>query len=216
MKLPAWTYTNLSDFENCPKKYYHKHVAKDLPKDPPTSAMTWGIDVHDSLERRIRDNKPLPATMVQFEPFAQAVLKSPMYNVEIKVAVDSEGKACDFFAPNVAGRGKIDALLWGTDRAVMLDWKTGGVREDPFELDVFCYLGSKSHSFIKHWRGHYVWLKDMKTGKPHELSPARGEDVVNSRLERLALNAKENHFPANPNGLCGWCPVKSCPHNRSK
>ena len=44
MKPITWSYSNLSLFQQCPKKYYHLRVAKDF-KEPESEAMLKSDEV---------------------------------------------------------------------------------------------------------------------------------------------------------------------------
>ena len=213
--LPPWTYSNMADFDNCPQKYFRKHVKKDLPKEPASEAMTWGIAVHEALEKRIKTKAPLPDTMAPYEVFAKSVERSTHYNVEVKKAVDCFGDPCDFWDPQVRGRGKLDVLSFGPTTGLILDWKTGKRREDPMELETFARLSAPSMPYIKTWRGAYVWLKDQAVGQVHVLDVERAKDTIDARWDRMNACATAENWYATPNGLCGWCPVKDCEHNRS-
>ncbi len=58
--MTAWSYSSLSTFKQCPKKYYHLKVAKDV-KDVGSSAMYYGNEVHKAAEDYIKTNTPIPA-----------------------------------------------------------------------------------------------------------------------------------------------------------
>ena len=57
--MTAWSYSSITLFDQCPKKYYHLRVAKDI-KEPESDAMNYGKDLHLAAEEYIRDGKPLP------------------------------------------------------------------------------------------------------------------------------------------------------------
>jgi len=50
-----WSFSFLNDFTNCPRKAWHKYIARDLPKED-SPALAEGIKVHSALERYI--NRP--------------------------------------------------------------------------------------------------------------------------------------------------------------
>ena len=218
MTLPVpWTYTNLSDFDNCPHKYYRKHVKKDLPKEPPSEAMTWGISVHEAMEKRLRDRTPLPETMLKFEPLAAVVERLPgIKTYETKVAINVNWTGTRFFGDDVFGRGKIDVLVVPENgNGLILDWKTGKKREDPFELMCFALMASKQWN-VQNWKGAYVWLQDMKLGQMYDLNPDEAMRTIEKRTQAIEENAMRDHWPKHDNPLCGWCPVHDCEFNRSK
>ena len=49
MKPFAWSFSSLSNFENCPKQFYHTRVAKDVATTQGEAAL-WGDRVHQYLE----------------------------------------------------------------------------------------------------------------------------------------------------------------------
>ena len=57
--MTAWSYSSISTFKQCPKKYYHLRIAKDV-KDISTQALRYGNEVHKAAELYIRDGLPIP------------------------------------------------------------------------------------------------------------------------------------------------------------
>lgn len=216
MQLPAWTYTLLVDDENCPAKAWHKHVAKDLPKETKSPEQTWGIDVHKAFEYRLKEKKPLPENM-PFEPFALALEQAPgTLFAEEWLQMTADGSEAKPFAPDIWGRGRVDATKLNGTSAIILDWKTGKPREEPLELETQALLLKVKFPNLQHVTGHYVWLKENRLGKAHDLSNfARTMNDVRVRWKDITSRPLETEWPKRPNPLCGWCPVKSCPHNRS-
>ena len=54
-----WSFSSLKTFQQCPKKYYHTKVAKDV-KEPDTTATLYGKSAHTVAEEYIRDGTPIP------------------------------------------------------------------------------------------------------------------------------------------------------------
>ncbi len=217
MKLPVASYSFLNTWEICPHQAARKYIVKDLPREPQTPEMTWGIEVHAAMEKRLRDKTPLPASMSTFEIWCVGLDKCHV-EPERKLGVTAAGRPCDFFAPEVYLRGKLDApVLLRTDAAAIIDWKTGKQREDPFELAIGALLLRASRPEITKLIGSYVWLKNRVKGKSHDVSNtgATWRQVRRTMLEvQGAIDAQT--FRKTPGALCGWCPVKDCEHNRRK
>ena len=55
----VWSFSSLKTFQQCPKKYYHLKVAKDV-KDTTGEAALYGTEMHLAAEEYIRDGKDLP------------------------------------------------------------------------------------------------------------------------------------------------------------
>ena len=52
--MTAWSYSSLNTFKQCPKKYYHLKVVKDI-KDKGNDATIYGQEVHTAAEEFVRD-----------------------------------------------------------------------------------------------------------------------------------------------------------------
>src|ERR1700733_9058853 len=110
MKLPVASYTFLRDWNNCPYKAFRKSIKKDLPKFVHTKESKWGDDVHKAFEVRIKHGTRFPPEMVKYESIA-APLVAAAASAERMLGITSDGAVCDFFAPDVWLRGKIDASV---------------------------------------------------------------------------------------------------------
>ena len=76
MKIPAWSYSSITLFDQCPKKYYHLRVAKDI-KEPESDAMMYGKDVHLAAENFMRDGTPVPEKYAYMRPCWRSSKPSP-------------------------------------------------------------------------------------------------------------------------------------------
>ena len=63
----VWSYSSLSLYQQCPKKYYHLRVAKDI-KEPPSEAMTFGNEIHKVAEEYVAKGKPIPEKYKHIQP----------------------------------------------------------------------------------------------------------------------------------------------------
>ena len=205
-----WSYTFLDNFANCPHKAYRRYIAKDLPKEPATDAMRAGIEAHKELELSI--NKRLPVRR-EWEP-----LIAPLRNIakaEVKFGMTEDRQPIGFF-DDPWGRGVCDVLIIKDNDALLVDWKTGKVREDPRELQVQAMLLKTNYPQVQHIKGCYVWLAEAKFGTMYDLE--KGVDRCYHATKAAVEEAKEYEddfeWPKKPNPLCGWCPVSDCEHNR--
>ena len=218
MNLPVLSHTFLSNYENCPRKAWHLYVAKDLPREPPSFEMQYGIVVHNSFERALKANRPedVPA----FKQYVHQLLgASAIKHFEWSVAITRAGTPVDFWHPMAWLRGKLDVALVAPPHAMIVDWKTGKVREDPSELRTFAVLLKAHYPHVEHIGGSYLWCKTGEIGQLHDLSDTRQTQWEISRTsERVKEQflGGDTEWDATPNPLCGWCPVKSCEHWRER
>jgi len=168
MKLPVYSYTFLNCFEICPKQAFHRFVLRDI-KFTPTEAITWGVTVHDAMDKRIGKGVPLPAECARYEYYA-VVLVPLKPQTEMKLAIKKDGSPCSFFDDDVWLRGKADVAIKQAPAAMIADWKTGKRREDSYELELHGLMLKAAWPEIEKITGHYVWLADGVVGRPHDLS----------------------------------------------
>ena len=55
----SWSYSSISLFKQCPRKYYRLRVLKDI-KEPPTQHLIYGNAVHKACEDYGKDGTPIP------------------------------------------------------------------------------------------------------------------------------------------------------------
>ena len=213
MKLPKYSYTFLSTYEICPKQSFHRFVLKDIPFQE-TPAMKWGTEVHTALEKRVRDKVPLPPQMVKYEFYA-AALEPLNPECEMKLGIKRDGSPIAFFDDDVWLRGKADIAVKQGTTALLMDYKTGKKREDPYELEVQALMLHATWPEIERITGHYVWLQDGVVGRAHDVSNT-GEtlECIQEKADEIEHCHKTGEWRTKPGPLCNWCPVVSCNFNR--
>ncbi len=216
MKLPILSHTFLDNFENCPRKAWHLYVAKDLAREEATPAMQAGIDAHAAFEYALRTATPerAPDPVVASMVLASDAIK----HYEWEVAIAETGTPVPFRSELAWYRGKVDVALVAPPDALILDWKTGKVREDPTELRRFALLLQARYPNVEAIGGAYVWLKDsVGYGATHDCSDTKLTfAVIKRRKEMLDALPVDREWEPRPNPLCGWCRVKTCEHWRER
>jgi PD-(D/E)XK nuclease superfamily len=217
MNFPIGTYTFYNDAMNCPYKAYRRYVKRDLPYAQ-TEAMERGIAVHEAMEDRIGKDKPLPEEMRTFEHIAKKLSAMPSdvkIRVEYRLAIKADASPCAWDAGLAWFRGKLDVAVIGSG-AWIIDWKTGKVREDPFELECQSLLLHANHPQCNPIVGEYYWMREGAPGMRYTLDPM----VAYTRISRLYGEMhgyfEKDAWPKRKNPLCGWCDVLDCEHNRSE
>ena len=55
----VWSFSSLKTFEQCPRKYYHLKIKKDV-RDSGSEATLYGKELHKAAEDYIKDGVPIP------------------------------------------------------------------------------------------------------------------------------------------------------------
>lgn len=211
--MKRWTYSSLDKFNTCPKQYYHLRVVRDVV-DPPSPQKAWGETVHTALELYVKEGKPLPVGMEQWQSFVDKLLRLPgEVFTEHEFAIDRNFQPCSW--DDAWSRGIADLFILGGDRAVVVDYKTGK-RKPSEQLCLYALYVFATHPEVEFVHTCFAWLKDRKVDKQtyhrSEMSDLWQEFLPT--LSRLESSHDKDYWPPRPSGLCRkWCPVVSCEHN---
>lgn len=208
MKMPAWSYSSLSNFEGCPRRYHVVKVLK-LVKEPPTEATIWGPAVHEALEYRVKDGTPLPDKMKAYEKVAVYFDGKPAFT-ETQLAITRNMTPTGWFDDDCWYRGIIDVGVDYGARVFLGDYKTGKVKKDFDQMNLFGATYLTLHPKVETARLAYIWLAhNTLTRKDihREEVPVIWEEFM-GRSRRLEIAFEKDKWPPKPSGLCkGWCPV---------
>jgi hypothetical protein len=200
-----WSYSFISTYERCPLQASAKYVTKELPYVESPEAK-YGNEVHKKLERYLIGNK------VEFENKFMENVADIACNAsaiaEMPLGVTRDWCACAFFNDAVWGRGKLDCTIIKDDQAIILDWKTGKKREDPFELEVQALLLYKHNPHLTSIYGSYVWLKEDEYGHCYDLYSTIGR--TQDHIDSVLYEVGKEDWRAKKNPLCPWCTLKTC------
>lgn len=217
IKRFSWSYSKLKNYDTCPRKYNEI----DLKKNPlfvepvePGGPLDWGNRVHQAMKAALEGRAPLPPEMVDYQPWVDRVLAGPgKLFVEQKYAITKDFKATQWFAPNVWFRAIGDAVRIDEIVALILDWKTGKVLNDPIQLMLTAQAIFAHFPAVQKVRSEYVWLQEDCT--THEIFDRNTIHTfwppIFERVSKLEVATVTENFPPKPSGLCkNHCPVKTC------
>lgn len=212
----AWSYTALTGFETCPFRHYKTKVSKEV-SDPPGEDAMWGQRVHKALEERLRDGKPLPPSLINFEPYAVKFESAPgTLLVEQQIALNDQFQPTEWFAKDAWCRAVLDVGVLTGKRGIIADWKTGKRKPENEQLELFAGVGFIAYPQVELLSTGFVWLKEKRMDREQftrDDSPRIWQNFL-PRVERMERAYKADTWDKKPSGLCRkWCPVKSCEHN---
>ena len=221
--IPAWSYSSIKTFDQCPKKYYHLRIKKDV-KDGDSTATLYGKELHSAAENFIKDSTPIPPKFEFIAPTLEALkrIKGEKYT-EIKLGVakrDGKFVPCDFFAKDVWWRGIADLLVVNENNntAYLVDYKTSKNAKyaDTKQLDLMAgaiFVKFPNVFVIKSMLLFVVSNEVVK--KEHEfMLKSSYLNCMESELTRLETAMKTDVWNPNAGPLCKFCPVTECAHNR--
>ena len=214
--MPAWSYSSLTQFETCPRRYYLTKVAKKVA-EPQTEATIHGNDAHKAFEVSVIKQEPLPPKYNEWQPIATKLLATKgKREPELKLAIDKSFRPVKWFDKTAWCRGIVDLSIENGTKAVALDYKTGKRKPESTQLQLFAALLFHHKPYLETVTTGFVWLKDKKIDKEKFQRDQLGiiwQEFV-PRVQRMEIAFQKDKWIAQPAVLCrAWCPGTTCEFN---
>jgi CRISPR/Cas system-associated exonuclease Cas4 (RecB family) len=209
----AWSYSRLSTYEQCPRKYWHESVAKTIPFEK-TEEMRYGDEWHKAAELFVRDGKQLPLHMRHWQPTLQQLRDAPGEKiVEQQIALNQQWVPVEWFAKDAWLRVKSDLTIINGKEAVQFDYKTGKPKDDFTQLRLNSAVTFHLAPEVEKIKHAFLWTKTKSTTS-EVMTKDQVPDFWAEMLPRVARYQEahdQQNFPPRQGFLCrGWCKVKQC------
>ena len=214
----TWSYSSISLFQQCPRKYHRLRIVKDIV-EPPQEHLLYGSAVHKAAEEYIRDGTPLPEKFSQFQAQLDAMKSLPgEKHCEYEMGLKKDFTPCGFHDPDVWARGIADLLVINGDKARIIDYKTSKSSQyaDTKQLELLSLLTFKHFPEIKSIKAGLLFLiaEDLvpRTYNSEDQSEAWIKWITPVRALEAAM--ENDVWNPKPNFTCRkFCAVKDCEHN---
>lgn len=212
-----WSYTMLTSFETCPRKFYYTKVTKEVVEEFGPAAGE-GIKCHRAIEKYGKGEAGLTGQYAPYKKLVDRVLTSPGTKLfEHKFGLTQALEPTEFFGKDVWYRGGLDVTVLNDRKAVVLDWKNGKRKDDIDQLKLFAGAAFCLFKQVEVVQTAYVWLTANKVD-PEQFTRDQSPKIWQEfaiRVHRMEHAVQTNTFPAHPSGLCkAYCPVgkSRCDH----
>jgi hypothetical protein len=209
-KFPV-SFSRLSTFESCEAKFEHLYVLKSVI-DQGNQYTTHGVRVHEALEHYGKGIiSVLPDDLVVHKGMMDKILsKKGTKLFEFQMAIDANRTPCDWFSPDIWIRGVADILVVDGERAFCLDHKTGAVKENLTQLQLFAALVFAHYPEVTSVTTSYLWLAHGKITKAVFERDTLEQiwATLEPRFAAVQTATELGVFTPSPSRLCRWCPAK--------
>jgi hypothetical protein len=221
VKIPAWSFSSIKTFDQCPKKFYHLKVVKDFQEDQGAEHLMYGTAFHEAAEFYIRDDTPLPP---QFS-YAKSSLDNLKQRAgrklcEYEMGLTEDLQPCGFKDPNVWWRGIADLIILEEDgTARVVDYKTGKSAKyaDIGQLELMALAVFKHFPEVKRVKGGLLFVIAKQFPKASYDRAVDEPKLWEKWLRdhgRMKRAYETNVWNPRTSGLCKrHCVVLSCQHN---
>lgn len=212
-KPMAVSYSALSDFQQCPRKFHSTRILKKFPFVE-TEATRFGKRVHSNLENYIKAGTPMDEDISHLQQVGEAIRKKAgRIYTEVRLASDWNLNSTGYFDPDVWMRAQADVLIVNNEEGELIDWKTGSDKyPDTFQLDIAASLAFARFPSLQTVIGKLVFLKGGSITQERYYR----EDVQGmwSEIQRRGAAIEQaralNQWPEKQGPLCPWCPDTEC------
>jgi len=215
----TWSYSSLALYQQCPKKYYHLKVAKDVKEDM-GEAIIFGNEIHKVAHLYVEQHHPIPEKYASIEPAIKALKDMPGRKLcENKLGLTVDLKPCGFFDKKVWWRGIADIIILQGDTALTVDYKTGKKSQyaDLKQLEIVSLALFKHFPEVKRVKAGLLFLFADDFVKTEYLADSQSDLWTGwmSDVGQLEASVQSDVWNPKPNFTCrGWCPVTLCDHNQ--
>ena len=217
----VWSFSSLKTFQQCPKKYYHTKIAKDI-KEPDTKATLYGKQMHTIAEEFIRDGKPIPPAFDYLVPTLEMLAAIPGEKLcEVRLGLTRDMKPCDFDAPDVWWHGIADLVIINEEKGLAhsVDYKTSKSARyaDKKQLDLVAAAIFAKFPKIKKIKSALLFVVSKEFVKADHIQEQQLQYMaqVTPDVERIEAAIRTNVWNPITGPLCKFCAVKQCEHNSS-
>lgn len=173
-----------------------------------TDQITYGNEVHKNLEEYTRYKTPLPEHLEYIAPIIDKCREEFILAAELELAVNANWEPVGFWDKSAMLRGKIDFVAVGKQEVLVIDWKTGNQKDDPFQLNVYSVL-LKQILGVERVIAGFAWLKTRpkkpKTFVVTDENFQKLKDDITDRITRMKTAYEKQEFDARTSPLCCWC-----------
>jgi CRISPR/Cas system-associated exonuclease Cas4 (RecB family) len=218
-KKLALSFSRLSTFEQCGRKFEYLYVSKQV-QDQGSVHTEYGTRVHEALEKvatgvgdHTEESKPFAALL------AKIVARPGKQYYEYQMSVNGDRQPCDWFDSEVWVRSIADVLIVDGEKAWIGDYKTGKVKDDMTQLQLFAAMVFIHFPEVQTVTTSYIWLlKGELTNMTftRKMLPSIWQ-ALEERFNRVQEAVETGYFQPKPSPLCNWCAAKEiCPDRKTR
>ena len=217
----VWSFSSLKTFQQCPRKYYHTKILKDV-REPDTVATLYGKSAHTVAEEYIRDGVPVPPQFEYMKAMLDQLNAIPGEKLcEVMLGLTKDLEPCDFDADNVWWHGIADLVVLDEENGIAhsVDYKTSKSARyaDVKQLDLVAAAIFAKYPKIKTIKSALLFVVSKEFVKAKHHAEMKEKYLEKPALDVARIEAARENGVWNPisGPLCRFCSIKTCEHNRS-
>jgi PD-(D/E)XK nuclease superfamily len=205
--MRPWSYSRLSSYEGCPRRYHYNYVLKTPSSRPPSPAASRGTLIHEKAEKYLRGEVPMYPPELQKVSSHAMRLKAKGALPEQKLAIDDKWAPCDYDAPEVMLRAIIDVIYPEDDAVHVQDWKTGqAYPTHASQIEQYAVVAAAHYPDAKRFHTCLIYIDQGIITPPRIVHRERVIPIRQLIDARIANAEADTEYKAKPSAKgCLWC-----------
>lgn len=217
----ALSWSRLSDFFQCPRKFQHKYILKtpNFTAQEESVHLTRGTNVHKGLENyalaKLAGKVVGPSSLPEIEstkPLIDSFIQNfPAVVPEQQISVDINWKQVDWFSKQSYYRAILDLVAISPKTIVIGDYKTGKFKDyspdGPGQLELSATIGLNLYPEVEMVDTMYIYVDHKKTIKRSFTQVADKERLTTHFIQIHQKVNSEVNFDPTKNEFCNFCPA---------
>jgi hypothetical protein len=227
----ALSHSRLSDFNQCPKKFWHKYIDKtpNFKEEGTSPHLVRGSNVHKQLEnyiiKKAAGEEGIRASTLPEVEVAKPLVDSLFVSYqtvmpEAQISINNDWKQVEWFSKDSYYRAILDVIAIRSDDVFIGDFKTGKFTaytpaSGYGQLELSAAIALNLWPNVKTINNMYIYVDHKKVIKKVYTQDDKPRLVEWFQKEHAKVNAEENFDPT-PNEWCRWCAATKlqCPYSR--
>lgn len=200
----SWSFSSLSMYESCPKKYEIIRVKKVI-SDIPGKAAEEGTRIHTMIENYLMHDT-WDDELLKWKTLLQ-IVKDKHGQCEVGYHFKKGMARCEAKDPECWIRSYIDWIKVEGETAELIDWKTGRVKHTK-QLAFYAWLVFQAHPEVQQVKGTFHWINhnDHISEWFYRKDLNKLFDPLDEIIQQINISRSNDIWPESGNG-CKWCPV---------
>jgi len=210
-KYAPYSFSRINTFNQCNRKFKYNVIDKLKPEKSDTTALRKGIEIHSVLEKHPAIPNVTETNLKIASTFINSELGKFYFNLnntrEVKFGLDNSLVPVQY-SKNTLFRGFIDFVCIKDNVLMLVDWKTGKLKEQRYQdftqLLLYAVFFFLKYPKIEKIKISYVYVEH---NCENDLMLEREflNNYINDLLTNIVKIEESTQFDKTENRLCEWC-----------
>lgn len=210
MKHSPYSFSKISCYTSCNRKFKYKYIDKIPTESFDDSALIKGSNIHDTLEHypnhKINEHTQIALDFINSE-LGQKYINNERES-EIEFGLTENFEPTSYRSKDAIIKGKIDCIVVVDGNVYVLDWKSGKYKEEKYQsyeqVIIYAIYIFQRYQYINELNLAYVYVEH---GLENKFIAKREylDNYINMIKSNIEMIERDEYFNKSVSVLCKWC-----------